>query len=116
MKRKKLGESLVYFCFILMGILVIVVVLNELSNDDKFIKDAEYTVAEVSNVVHKDGKSNSIYYIKYTVDGEEYEVESAAVPYATNIGERVGIYNDREKPKSICLKRIIKNHNINCKL
>lgn len=112
MKRDK--SIIVYIflvVFIIVGSLVIYFSINPNNNYDKFVKDAEYTVAEVSDIVHNSYNDSLIYYIKYTVDEVEYEVEAADIPFATNIGEKVGIYYDRDNPERYMIKENHKEQN-----
>lgn len=111
MKKKKLGTLLVYFCFILMGIIVVVAVLYELSNYDRFIKDAEYTKGEIvsiQRIIKRNSTDDDYDYrvnVKYTVDGEEYLTVSKHYSASMHKGKSIGVYYDKNNPSDSIVEK-----------
>ena len=97
-----------------MGIIVVVAVLYELSNYDRFIKDAEYTKGEIVSIqrIRKRNSTDDDYdyrvNVKYTVDGEEYLTVSKHYSASMHKGKSIGVYYDKNNPSD----SIVENHGL----
>jgi len=111
MKKKKIGKLLFYFCFILMGSLLIFVVFYDLKSYNNDIKDSEYTKGEIVSIqrIRKRNSTDDDYdyqvNVKYTVNGKEYITATQNYSASMHKGKSIGVYYDKNNPSDSIVEK-----------
>lgn len=100
---KKGTFFLFLFCIIFMfsGVLVTVLGIGITRDYNEFVKTAKYTKGEIKEIIttrDSDGDASHDVYVKYIVDGEEYEVKSNYYTSSMYVGKEIGVYYDKNNP------------------
>lgn len=112
---KKGTFFLFLFCIIFMfsGVLVTVLGIGITRDYNEFVKTAKYTKGEIKEIIttrDSDGDASHDVYVKYIVDGEEYEVKSNYYTSSMYVGKEIGVYYDKNNPHKSKVESSVANN------